>query len=136
MKKSLNILQLQIISWNSGILRACNGVPFPLANKINSNGIAAQAALKAHEENISILKDRWAAANAIADESERAAALSSCESDYANAVYDVELNMFQPSDFENLDISGEKDYPREDGSVVKLSYREAFFHLEEFIIVA
>jgi hypothetical protein len=136
MKKSLNVLQLQIISWNSGILRACNAVPFPLANKINSNGIAAQAALRMHEENTSILKERKAAAYAIPDDSERAVALAACELDYANAVYDVELHMFQPSDFEGLDISGEKDYPREDGSVIKLSYREAFFHMAEFILAA
>ena len=52
----------------------------------------------------------------------------------AGAVHDVELNIFPVSAFESLDISGEKDYPRQDGSVIKLSYREAFFHLVEFMI--
>ena len=131
MKKSLNILQLQIISWNSGILRTCNSIPFLMANKINSNGLAAEAALKAHNE---FLKERKAAMEEITDEDERAAALLACEADAAAAVYDVELNVFPVSAFDDLDISGEKDYPRADGSVVKLSYREAFFYLVEFII--
>jgi|GEM_PF-1533889 hypothetical protein len=131
MKKSLNILQLQIISWNSGILRACNSIPFSIANKINSNGLAAEAALKAHNE---FLTERTAALAAITDEDERAAALLACEADAAGALYDVELSVFPVSAFESLDISGEKDYPRQDGSIIKLSYREAFFHLVEFIV--
>jgi hypothetical protein len=139
MKKSLTALQLQIISWNSGILRACNGVPFPIANKINGNGIAAQALLKTHNDNIELLKERRDTASAIVDEPAREAALAICttdENDLANAVYDIELNVFSPADFENLDISGEKDYQVQDGSVIKLSYREAFFFMEEFIIAA
>jgi len=133
MKKSLNILQLQIISWNSGILRACNGIPFSIANKINSNGLAAEAALKEHNE---FLKERMATMKAIADEDERDAALRACEAEAIEAVYDVELNVFPASAFDDLEISGEKDYPRQDGTIVKLSYREAFFHLTEFIIAA
>jgi hypothetical protein len=125
-KKSFNIIELQTISHCAAILRACQGVqPFQLANKINGAKIAADSAIAEYQSAFELIKER-AATNQ-----------EQAEKDLTELVktkYEIGFDEIKESEFETLDISGDKEVPQQNGTITKFSYRDAYFNLLGLVI--
>ena len=126
-KKSFNIIELQTISHCAAILRACSGVqPFQLANNINSCKIAADVAIAEYQGAFDLIKER------AADAPEQS------EKDVMELVqhkYEIEVPEIKESEFAELDITGDKEVPQQNGNITKFSYRDAYFNLLGLVII-
>ena len=127
MKKSFDTQELQLIVHCSSILRACPVVPFQLANKINGCKIAADGALKTIQGQLDLIAERLTKKNEKQCNEDKLAVL--------NNPVEIELTQLNEADFVTLDISGDKEVTQADGTVKKLSYRDAYFNLLGLIIL-
>lgn len=125
-KKQLNIHDLQIISHDAAVLRACNGIqPFQLANDINGCKIAVDIAIKSFQDEVDLIKERATDAPEQADK------------DFQELIakkFEIEIPELTKRQFEILDINGDKEVTLQNGQVTKFSYREAYFNLSGLII--
>lgn len=125
-KKSFDIIQLQTISHYAAILRACSGIqPFQLANNINACKIAADLAVKEYQAQFELIEERKKDAP---DQSE------TDFKDLFKKTFEIEVPELIESEFLNLDISGDKEVPQQNGDIKKFSYRDAYFNLLGLII--
>jgi len=128
MQKSFSIIQLQAISTNGFILRACPGVkPFSLANNINDCKLKADAALKDLQSKLDLINERRT------DENK-----AECDADALtlfNTPLEIEIPEIKAESFKDLDISGEREVAQQDSSVKKFSYAEAYFGLFGLVIL-
>jgi hypothetical protein len=124
--KKFNIIQLQTISHCAAILRACSGIqPFQLANNINVCKIAADLAVKDYQAQFELIEER------------RSGAPEQSEKDFKdlfNKTFEIEIPELKESAFLELDISGDKEVPQQNGEIKKFSYRDAYFNLLGLVI--
>lgn len=125
-KQSFNIIELQTISHCASILRACSGIqPFQVANNINGCKIAADAAIEKYKSEFELIEERKAEAP---DQSERDMM------ELFNKKFEIETPELKESIFLELDITGDKEVPQQNGEIKKFSYRDAYFNLLGLVI--
>ncbi len=125
-KQSFNIIELQTISHYASILRACSGIqPFQLANNINRCKIAADTVIEEYKSEFELIEERKAEAP---DQSEKDMM------DLFNKKFEIELPELSENSFLELDITGDKEIPQQNGDIKKFSYRDAYFNLLGLII--
>lgn len=124
--KKFNIIQLQTISHYAAILRACSDIqPFHLANNINGCKVAADLAIKDYQTQFELIEER------------KADAPEQAEKDFIylfKKEFEIEIPELKEDKFLNLDISGDKEVPQQNGEVKKFSYRDAYFNLLGLVI--
>lgn len=124
--QSFNIIQLQTISHCGSILRACSGIqPFHLANSINGCKVAADIAIKEYQAQLELIEER------------KIDAPEQAEKDLVDLFkkeFDIEVPELLEKEFLNLDITGDKEVPQQNGDIKKFSYRDAYFNLLGLII--
>jgi hypothetical protein len=125
-KQSFNIIQLHNISHCASILRTCSDIqPFQLANNINGCKVAADVAIKDYQAQFELIEERKAEAP---DQSEKDMI------DLFNKQFEIEIPELKESSFLELDITGDKEVPQQNGDVKKFSYRDAYFNLLGLVI--
>ncbi len=125
-KQSFNIIELQTISHYASILRACSGIqPFQLANNINRCKIAADTVIEEYKSEFELIEERKAEAP---DQSEKDMM------DLFNKKFEIELPELSENSFLELDITGDKEIPQQNGDIKKFSYRDAYFNLLGLVI--
>jgi len=121
--QSFNITELQTISYSCAILKTCDGIqPFALANTINTCGRAADEAINIFKDELELIREREREAK----DQDR---IRRDFDDLVNKKFDISLPELKESAFETLEITGDKEVPQQDGSIKKLSYRDAYFSL-------
>lgn len=137
MKTKMTIGTLKNIELNCNILRACNSIPFALANKVNALGIAAKSAMKEFNESVVALKDRSEQLNELADCEEKTAGIDTLKKDVEDlnkTEYAVDLPALKQSYFEALEIDGDKTlYSNNEKQV--FSFRDSYFSLIELGVI-
>lgn len=125
-KKAFNIIELQTISHCAAVLRACPGVqPFQLANKINACKVAADLAAAEYQQEFELIKERAASTP---EQSEKDL------NELLKKKFEASYPEIKESEFESLDIAGDKEVPQQNGTVTKFNYRDAYFNLLGLVI--
>jgi hypothetical protein len=139
MKTKYTIIELKNIEKDATILRACNLVPFDVANKINGLSTACKVFVKEFDEKIELLKERKTEATNMPDETAKKEAIKLINEDGLNLYkekFDVDFKIVPLKDFEGIQISGEKETIQPNGTMIKFGYRDAFYDLKDIGLIA
>jgi hypothetical protein len=137
MKKKLNISELKTIEVNATVLRACNVIPFMLANKINGLAVAVMPGINNYKDQFAVLNDRKEQIEKLSG-ADQETALKKNKEDFfalANEKYEVEIIPIPLLEFTGLEITGEKDAIQAAGNKVTFSYRDAYFDLQKAQVI-
>jgi hypothetical protein len=138
MKKKLTITDLKTIELNATILRACNTIPFMLANKINGLAIAVLPGINKFKDKIDLINERQEQLSTLqGDDLEKAK--KKLKEDVAiinKEKYEVEITPIPLKDFEGIEINGEKETMQAGGEKVLFNYRDAYFDLHKAQMIA
>ncbi|PLW89978.1 hypothetical protein [Mucilaginibacter sp.] len=119
----LTINEAMAISQNAFLLSSCPVVPFELAVKINQVKKDADVLVTTFKEEIELIRERGGA-----DE------IAQCDA-LIFKKYEVVIRTLDLSEFDGLEINGEKDVKVND-AIIKRPYRDAYFFLLDKIITA
>ena len=138
--RKFTVEQLNSIAYSASILRACPDVPFSLANRINLCKINADNIINnVYKPAVALLDERYTDAKKLADNDANQLAEAKLEYEsnliqLYDQLHEVDMGDLKNSEFENLDIKGEKVVEQADSSIKTFSYREAYFELVGSII--
>ena len=131
-KHELNIAEIKKIMAAASILRTCPAVPFAQALKLHKLTLAIALAEQAYEDERKLLQERFDTASVDKSEDELKELINAFNPQSValfNKQYPIAITPLPIADFEDLEISGVKEVPQQNGSVIKFSYRDAFFDL-------
>lgn len=132
MKLNLKIGEIQQIDHDASILRICPLIPFALANKINGIAISIKPTLKKFNETVSMIQERTIEIGKLSDgePKDKANVDLKKEIDKLNkASYNIEIPIIKSSEFDGIEINGEKEVIQQSGSINKFPYRDSYFNL-------
>lgn len=123
MTKGYTILKLNDLEFLTRILRACPQITFETANLINKTNANIVSAIAKYQEKGNLLSERYKEIQKTeGDTKDAIEALKTLNSEeFKVEVYQLKSELFK-------DISGEKEYPTQEGAKT-FSYREAYFGL-------
>lgn len=134
----LNNQQLAQIETAATILRAYPLFPMVLANKINALVFAVKPTLKQIRDNEALFKEKSEAISKLCDTEEikkAGAQFDSDLTDHMKAVYEVDLPAIKIAEFDNIEITGCKSVAQQNGQLVEFNYRDAFYDLQEALVI-
>lgn len=125
-QRKYSVIELQTITQCVSILRTCNGIPFPLANTLNFCKIKSDEKLKLIQDQVDLINERKPTVGEEISNKDL--------NEILIEKFIIDFPKLKISQFENLDIMGDKEVIQLNNTVTKFSYRDAYFNLINIII--